>query len=151
DGTIFPFLLSISQVNLKDKIIFTGIIHDISNLKKAEVALKESENKIHSIIHSAVDGDITIDSRGIMEMVNPSAARLFGYNSEELLGKNVSVLMPEPDRSRHDGYIHRYRTTGEKRIIGIGREVTGLRKDGTSFPFHLSISEVQLSNRTVYT
>ncbi len=151
DGTIFPFLLSISQVNLKDKIIFTGIIHDISNLKKAEVALKESENKIHSIIHSAVDGIITINSRGIMEMVNPSAARLFGYESNELLGKNVSVLMPEPDRSNHDGYLHRYQTTGEKRIIGIGREVTGLRKDGSKFPFHLSISEVQLSDRIIYT
>ena len=151
DGTIFPFLLSISEVQLKDKIIFTGIIHDISSLKKAEAALKESESRFHSIIHSAVDGIITIDSRGIMEMVNPSAARMFGYNSEELLGKNVNILMPEPDHSRHDGYIQRYQTTGEKKIIGIGREVTGLRKDGTRFPFHLSISEVKLAGKTIYT
>lgn len=151
NGTVFPFLLSISEVRLKNKIIFTGIVHDISGLKKAETALKESENKIHSIIHSAVDGIITIDSRGVMEMINPSAARLFGYDSQELLGKNVSMLMPEPDSGRHDGYIQRYLLTGEKKIIGIGREVTGLRKDGTQFPLHLSISEVKLSDRTIFT
>ncbi|QNF33631.1 PAS domain S-box protein [Adhaeribacter swui] len=151
DGTVFPFLLSISEVNLQDKQIFTGIIHDISNLKKAEAALRESENKITSIIQAAVDGIITIDIRGMIEMVNPSAARLFGYEAQELLGKSINVLMPEPDHSRHDGYMHNYHTTGRKKIIGIGREVTGLRKDGTTFPFYLSISEVELADRKVYT
>jgi two-component system sensor kinase FixL len=151
DGTVFPFLLSISEVNLQDKQIFTGIIHDISNLKKAEAALRESENKITSIIQAAVDGIITIDTRGMIEMVNPSAARLFGYEAPELLGKSINVLMPEPDHSRHDGYMNNYHTTGRKKIIGIGREVTGLRKDGTTFPFYLSISEVELADRKVYT
>lgn len=151
DGTIFPFLLSISEVKLADKQIFTGIIHDITDLKKAEAALRESENKITSIIQAAVDGIITIDTRGIMEMVNPSAARLFGYEASELLGKSINMLMPEPDQSHHDGYIHNYLTTGRKKIIGIGREVTGLRKDGTTFPFYLSISEVALSDRIVFT
>jgi two-component system sensor kinase FixL len=151
DGTVFPFLLSISEVKLADKQIFTGIIHDITDLKKAEAALRESENKINSIIQAAVDGIITIDTRGMMEMVNPSAARLFGYEAGELLGKSINMLMPEPDRSRHDGYIHNYLTTGRKRIIGIGREVTGLRKDGTIFPFYLSISEVALADRIVFT
>ncbi|MFC6998210.1 sensor histidine kinase [Rufibacter roseus] len=151
DGTVFPFLLSISEVRLHDKQIFTGIVHDISNLKKAEAALRESENKITSIIQAAVDGIITIDTRGIMEMVNPSAAKLFGYDPEELLGKSINMLMPEPDQSRHDKYIHNYETTGHRKIIGIGREVTGLRKDGSTFPFYLSISEVQLADRKVYT
>ncbi|MDB5262082.1 MAG: signal transduction histidine kinase, partial [Adhaeribacter sp.] len=151
DGTVFPFLLSISEVNLKDKQIFTGIIHDISDLKKAEFALRESENKINSIIQAAVDGIITIDTRGIIEMVNPSAAKLFGYEAAELLGKSINVLMPEPDQSRHDGYLQNYHETHQRRIIGIGREVTGLRKDGSLFPFFLSISEVQLSQRKVYT
>ncbi|QMU26639.1 sensor histidine kinase [Adhaeribacter radiodurans] len=151
DGTVFPFLLSISEVKLKEKQIFTGIIHDITNLKKAEAALRESENKITSIIQAAVDGIITIDTRGIIEMVNPSAARLFGYEANELLGKSINVLMPEPDHSRHDGYMHNYHTTGRKKIIGIGREVTGLRRDGTIFPFYLSISEVELADRKVYT
>lgn len=151
DGTLFPFLLSISEVKLQDKVIFTGIIHDISQQKKAEQAQRESENKINSIIQAAVDGIITIDTRGIMEMVNPSAARLFGYQEEELLGKNISLLMPEPDHSRHDGYIENYHRTGQRKIIGIGREVSGLKKDGTVFPLYLSISEVQLTDRKVYT
>ncbi len=151
DGSVFPFLLSISEVRLQDKLIFTGIVHDISGLKKAEAALRESENKINSIIQAAVDGIITIDTRGMIEMVNPSAAKLFGYKEEELIGKSVNVLMPEPDRSLHDSYMHHYHETGEKRIIGIGREVTGMRKDGSLFPFYLSISEVQLTGRKVYT
>ncbi|MDX5346353.1 MAG: PAS domain S-box protein [Hymenobacteraceae bacterium] len=151
DGTKFPFLLSISEVNLKDKLIFTGIVHDITQLKKAENALRESENKINSIIQAAVDGIITIDTNGIMEMVNPSAAKLFGYTEEELLGNKINMLMPEPDRSLHDGYMEHYHQTGEKRIIGIGREVTGLKKDGPVFPLYLSISEVELNDRKVYT
>lgn len=151
DGTRFPFLLSISEVKLQDKTIFTGIVHDISELKKAETALRESENKINSIIQAAVDGIITIDTRGIIEMVNPAAARLFGYEAEELLGKSINMLMPEPDKSLHDSYLHNYHETAQKRIIGIGREVTGLRKDGSVFPFYLSISEVQLADRKVYT
>jgi len=151
DGTVFPFLLSISEIDLQDKKIFTGIIHDISNLKKAEAAQRESENKINSIIQAAVDGIITIDTRGIMEMVNLSAASLFGYEASELLGRSINVLMPEPDQGRHNDYLHHYHTTGQKRIIGIGREVTGKRKDGTTFPFFLSISEVMLADRKVYT
>lgn len=151
DGTVFPFLLSISEIKLRDKQIFTGIVHDITGIKKAEAALRESENKITSIIEAAVDGIITIDTRAIIEMVNPSAAKLFGYEAADLLGKSINVLMPEPDRSQHDSYIRHYHETGQKRIIGIGREVTGLRKDGSVFPFYLSISEVQLSDRKVYT
>jgi two-component system, LuxR family, sensor kinase FixL len=151
DGSVFPFLLSISEVKLQDKVIFTGIIHDISQQKLAENSQRESENKINSIIQAAVDGIITIDSHGIIEMVNPSAAKLFGYVEEELLGKSINMLMPEPDQSRHDGYMHNYERTGKKRIIGIGREVSGLKKDGTIFPFFLSISEVQLEGRRLYT
>ncbi|MBA9079221.1 MULTISPECIES: sensor histidine kinase [Rufibacter] len=151
DGSVFPFLLSISEARLKDKVIFTGIVHDISQQKKAERAQRESENKINSIIEAAVDGIITIDPRGIMEMVNPSAARLFGYEAQELLGQNISMLMPEPDHSRHDAYMDHYHRTGQKKIIGIGREVSGLKKDGTVFPLYLSISEVQLEDRKVYT
>src|SRR5690606_1754528 len=142
NGAVFPFLLSISEVNLHDKQIFTGIIHDISELKKTEAALRESESRINSIIQTAVDGIITIDTRGVMEMINPSACKLFGYEPSEVLGRKINMLMPEPDRSLHDNYMHHYHETGEKRIIGIGREVSGLKKDGTIFPLYLSISEV---------
>lgn len=152
DGSIFPFLLSISEVMLENqKKIYTGIVHDITELKKAEEALKESENKINSIINNAVDGIITIDDRGIIEMVNPSAARIFGYSKEDLIGKNVSALMPEPDRSKHDGYIEKYKETSEAKIIGIGREVTGMKKDGTVFPLYLSTSEATVHGRKVFT
>lgn len=151
DGTIFPFLLSISELRVQDKLKFTGIVHDITSLKKAEAALRESENKINSIIQAAVDGIITIDTRGRIEMVNPAAANQFGYQPEEIIGKSINILMPEPDKRQHDGYMNRYHATGERRIIGIGREVTGLRRDGTLFPFYLSVSEVQLERRTVYT
>ena len=98
---------------------------------------------LHAIIETAIDGIITIDYRGIVESMNPAALKLFGYEEHEVKGKNISVLMPEPYKSAHDGYIHRYQTTGEKRIIGIGREVLGLRKDGSTFPFRLAVSEVE--------
>ena len=106
---------------------------------------------LYAIINSAIDGLITIDNRGIVETLNPAALKLFGYNEEEVKGKNISMLMPEPDKSAHNGYLHRHETTGEKRIIGIGREVRGLKKDGTTFPFRLAVNEVEYQNRKIYT
>lgn len=111
----------------------------------------ESSRLLHAIIETAIDGIITIDSRGRIENLNPSALKIFGYTEEELIGKNISMLMPEPDHSRHDSYLLRYQNTGEKKIIGKGREVKGLRKDGSQFPFRLAVSEVQLNNRVIYT
>jgi len=111
----------------------------------------ESASRLKAIFENAIDGIITIDARGTIEMLNPAASRLFGYEPAELIGQNVRVLMPEPDKSSHDDYIENYHRTGIGRIIGIGREVTGLRKDGVTFPFHLSISEVFLPNRKLYT
>lgn len=104
-----------------------------------------------AIIENAIDGIITIDDQGLIENINPAALRLFGYTKEELIGKNVSVLMPEPDKSRHDGYMGNYHRTGKKKIIGIGREVLGLRSDGTTFPFRLGVSEVKFDDKRIYT
>jgi two-component system sensor kinase FixL len=111
----------------------------------------ENANLLKSIIESAIDGIITIDNRGLIETLNPAALKLFGYEQQEVIGKNIMVLMPEPDKSAHDGYLSRYHDTGEKKIIGKGREVLGLRKDGSTFPFRLAVSEVQYENRKIYT
>lgn len=111
----------------------------------------EKARLLEAIIETAIDGIITIDNRGKIESLNPAALRLFGYTPEEVIGRNISMLMPEPDRSGHDGYISRYQKTGEQRIIGKGREVNGLKKDGSTFPFRLAVSEVQYDDRIIYT
>lgn len=111
----------------------------------------ESAKLLQAIIETAIDGIITIDNRGRVESLNPAALKLFGYTLEEVIGHNISMLMPEPDKSGHDGYLTRYQQTHEKRIIGKGREVRGLRKDGTTFPFRLAVSEVQYDDRIIYT
>ncbi|MBC7486906.1 MAG: PAS domain-containing sensor histidine kinase [Cytophagaceae bacterium] len=111
----------------------------------------EQESRLKAIIDNAIDGIITIDQRGLVETLNPAAAKIFGYLPEEVIGNNIKLLMPEPDHSKHDQYIHNYQHTGVKKIIGIGREVLGRKKDGTTFPFLLSVSEVQLQNKIIYT
>ena len=117
-----------------------------------ETLAMEREKLLIAIIENAIDGIITIDDRGLIENINPAALALFGYDSrKDLLGKNVSVLMPEPDKHRHDSYISNYEHTGNKKIIGIGREVTGQRKDGSIFPFRLGVSEIKFSDRRIYT
>ncbi|WP_108398118.1 PAS domain S-box protein [Devosia submarina] len=113
--------------------------------------LEGQARKLQAILESAVDAIITIDDGGLITTVNPAAARLFGYQLEEFVGRNVHFLMPEPYHSEHDGYIHNYRTTGRKRIIGIGREVTGRRRDGSLFPMHLAVSEFEMDERTYFT
>ncbi|WP_428329503.1 PAS domain-containing sensor histidine kinase [Mucilaginibacter sp.] len=111
----------------------------------------ENANLLIAIIQNAIDGIITIDDRGKIELINPSACKLFGYTPEEVIGKNISILMPPPDKEVHDEYLERYKRTGQAHIIGIGREVKGLRKDGVIFPFRLGLSEVQYSGRKIYT
>jgi len=113
---------------------------------------KDLAKRLRAVIDTVIDGVITIDSRGAIESVNPAAATLFQYHTEELLGRNVSVLMPEPDQSRHDQYLTNYLTTKQPKIIGIGREVKGKKKDGSIFPMRLAVSEVILdSNECIFT
>lgn len=120
----------------------------MSNLKPPST---ESQKRLQGILDATVDGIVTIDEHGLIESANPAAERLFGYASEELIGRNVSILMPPPYRDEHDGYLKRYRETGERRIIGIGRTAEGRRKDGSVFPMDLAVSEVPLPGRRLFT
>ena len=119
-------------------------------LNAQAAAVKQSEERYRAIFETAVDGIITIDERGIVESINPAGEKLFGYCAEELVGGNVSRLMPSPDREHHDQYLEHYRRTGVKKIIGIGREVVALRKDGTLFPIRLAVSEAWLGERRIF-
>ncbi len=112
--------------------------------------MTEKAALLHAIIENAIDGIITIDDRGLIESINPAACKLFGYTIDEVIGKNVSLLVPHPDKEKHDEYIARYQRTGEPHIIGKGRDVKGLRKDGTMFPFRLGVNEVKSAGRVIY-
>lgn len=124
---------------------------DGSELERTRERLIDREARLNAILDTAVDGIITIDERGIIESVNSATERIFGYAADELIGRNVSMLMPSTDRGRHDRYIGRYLETGEARIIGIGREVEGLRKGGSRFPLELAISEVAVGEKRLFT
>ena len=120
-----------------------GIIRDITERKSTERALRESAGQMRALFETAVDGVILIDGRGTVLMFNPACERLFGYFSEEVIGKNIKMLMPEPYRHEHDGYIANYLESRKPKIIGIGREVVGLRADGSTFPIDLSVGEAK--------
>jgi two-component system sensor kinase FixL len=107
--------------------------------------------ELQTILDTAVDGIIVIDTRGRIEAFNRGAERLFGYPAAELVGRNVSALMPSPDHERHDGYLARYLSTAEARIIGQGREVRGRRRDGSVFPLHLSVGEMTIGGVRKFT
>ena len=151
DGSTFPLHLSVGEMEVDGQPAFTGILHDLSHRVAIEEALRKSEERVRSIVESAVDAIIVIDDRGFIEAFNPSAERLFGYTVSEVIGRNVNMLMPSPDRERHDGYIRHYLTTGEQKIIGIGREVTGMKRDGTRFPVHLSVGEMRSEGKRSFT
>jgi two-component system sensor kinase FixL len=114
-------------------------------------ALRLSDARWRAVINAAVDGIIVIDSRGLIEVFNHAAERMFGYKESDVVGRNVSMLMPEPDRSRHDGYLDHHLKTGERKIIGIGRSVTAMRRDGSHFPVHLSVGEMEVDGEKHFT
>ncbi len=113
--------------------------------------VKDLLNRTKAIVETIVDGVITIDHQGLIDTVNPATEKIFGYQAEELIGRNVSMLMPDPYQREHDGYIGNYLNTGQKKIIGIGREVSGQRKDGSIFPLELAISEMVVNEQRMFT
>ena len=158
DGSTFPMYLSVGEGLLEGQRIFVGIIHDLSirakldaELRSSELALREREATLQSILDTMPDAIVTIDEMGTIESFSPAACRLFGYAPEDVIGKNVKVLMPSPYREGHDGYLANYRRTGEKRIIGTGRVVVGQKRDGSTFPLELAVSEVRGGERRLFT
>jgi PAS domain S-box-containing protein len=111
----------------------------------------EHAARLRSVVETAADGIITIDEHCIIDSINPAGARMFGYQPPELIGRNVSMLMPRPYSIEHDGYVQNYLTTGIAKIIGIGRDLTALRKDGSTFPMRLAVSEMILNGRRHFT
>ena len=128
-----------------------GVIFDIDGQSELERRLDEREAHFNSILETAPDGLAVIDDSGVILSFSRAAERIFGYSRQEAIGQNIKMLMPDPDRSRHDAYMARYLATGERRIIGIGRIVTGRRKDGSLFPLHLSIGETHAGGRRLFT
>lgn len=153
DGSEFLAHVSIQALHDEDGTLrgFATIVRDITDQKAAESALQTSENHLRSILSTVPDAMIVIDDRGTMLSFSTAAERLFGYDQSEVVGSNVSMLMPSPDRERHDGYLERYLRTGEKRIIGIGRVVFAARKDGTTFPMELSVGEATGEGQQLFT
>lgn len=119
-----------------------SLVIDITDRRIIDQANHEREDRLKAILSTAVDAIITIDLKGIIQTVNHSSIKMFGYAEEEMLGRNVSLLMPRPYSEEHDQYLERYAAGGAPRVIGIGREATGLRKDGTTFPVSLAISQI---------
>ena len=151
DGATFPMELAISEFRLGEQRYFTGIVRDITQRKQAEAELRDAEERMRSVVDHVVDGIITIDERGNIESFNPAAEKIFGYRRDDVMGRNVKMLMPQPYHAEHDGYIHNYVTTGRARIIGIGREVTGRRRDGGTFPMELAVSAFHIGPRRFFT
>jgi len=123
----------------------------VTNLKQVKVELEKSQSQLQAIIYNAMDGIITISELGEILGFNPAAEQIFGYSQQEVMGKNLKMLMPEPTRSGHDGYLSHYKQTGDANILGVcGREVVALRKNAEEFPMELSASEMMLGGQRYY-
>jgi PAS domain S-box-containing protein len=151
DGSTFPLHLSVGEMTIAGQRKFTGMLHDLSERVRHEERRRASEARWQAVIDSAVDAIVVIDTHGRIEAFNPAAERLFGYAEPEVIGQNVTMLMPSPYREEHDIYLARYLATGTKKIIGLGREVTGLRRDGSTFPLHLSVGEMNMDGERRFT
>jgi PAS domain S-box-containing protein len=143
--------LSVGEMHIGGERKFTGMLRDLTKRVHLEGELGASEARWRAVVDSAVDGIIVIDAHGRVEAFNRAAERLFGYTAQDVVGHNVDMLMPSPYHEEHDTYLARYLATGRAKIIGVGREVQGRRKDGTTFPLHLSVGEMTIQGERKFT
>jgi two-component system sensor kinase FixL len=153
DGSIIDISVTVSPVyDAAGRLCGASkVARDITGSRRALDALAEREAHLRSVLETVPDAMIVIDAQGVMHSFSATAVRLFGYSVEEAVGRNVSMLMPDPYRGQHDAYLHRYMDTGEKRIIGTGRVVVGQRKDGSTFPMELSVGEMKSGEKRFFT
>jgi two-component system sensor kinase FixL len=153
DGTVIDVSVTVSPVyDESGRLVGASkVSRDITTAKRAQSALLEREAHLQSVLDTVPDAMIVIDTRGIMQSFSATAEKLFGYTAAEAIGRNVSILMPEPYAGQHDGYLARYLATGERRIIGLGRLVVGQRKDGSTFPMELAVGEMRSGDRRFFT
>ena len=151
DQTTFPMHLSIGEGDLGGQPIFVGIIHDLTDRKKAEDVLREREARLHSILETLPDAIVTIDELGVIESFSAAATRLFGYDPGEVVGRNLKILMPSPYGEQHDRLLEHDLSTGERHTSGSGRIVVGLKCDGRMFPMEIAIGEVRGGEKRLFT
>ena len=152
-GRLIEVSLTLSPIRNASGVVIgaLAVATDVTEHNRAIDSLRESEERLRSIVDSAVDAIILIDARGCVESFNFGAEQLFGYAAAEVVGKNVSMLMPSPYRDDHDGYLTNYLDTGIAKIIGVGRDVTALRKDGRMLPVRLSVGELTIRGEKKFT
>ncbi len=151
DGKEVPVELSFTSVILNERWHGIGFFHSIEIRLAYEQSLKDKEARVKAIVETVLDAIVTINNMGIIETVNPAVETIFDYTAEEMVGQNVKMLMPAPYQEEHDGYLKRHRETRENKVIGIGREVAGQRKDGSVFPMELAVNEMIVAGEIMYT
>lgn len=148
NGTDIDVEIALQYLKPKNELPrFVAIARDITERKQLEEILQSAD----AVLNNVIDGIITISDNGVVKTFNPAAVKIFGYRPDEVIGRNVSMLMPAPYHDEHDGYIRNYITTGEQKIIGIGREVEGRRKDGSVFPMDLAVNEMWVGDKRMFT
>ena len=150
NGAVKLFRVTTTPIPALPEPLTLLLFQDDTQNRTAGQELLQSQKTLEAVINTAVDGIIVINEKGIVQMANQAASRLFGYDKEEMTGRNVNMLMPSPHAAKHDSYIGNYLDTGIGKIIGIGREVKGLRKDGSQFPFKLGVSRVELEGTILF-
>jgi two-component system sensor kinase FixL len=158
DRMLITFIVALVSVAIFFSVLFTFIAREMAarqrsqeQLARQAEQLREGEARLRAVVDTAVEGIIVIDEQGIVESYNPAAERIFGFARSEVEGRNISMLMPAPYRQEHDGYLEHYLSTGEKKIIGIGREVAGQHKGGRVFPLELAVAEMNVNGHRKFT